>query len=118
MKQIRIILFAALMMVSFAATPANAQARRLTQDEVLKFATSKPQPEYPAVARQLRITGTVEVEISIDTTGNIDGIKVLTGNVALTGNLAATLKRWHFDPIQVDGKPSRAVAVLSFTFRL
>jgi len=105
-------------LMNVTALPVSAQMRRLTHDEAVKAATSKPQPEYPAVAKQLRITGSVEVEVSIDPTGAVDGIKVLTGNPALTGSLASTLKRWHFEPILQDGKPTRAVAVLSFSFKL
>ena len=105
-------------LLGLAALPANAQVRRLTQDEALRAATAKPQPEYPPVAKQLRITGSVEVEVSIDPTGTVDGVKVLSGNAALTGTLMATLKKWHFQPFLEDGKPARAVAVLSFTFKL
>jgi TonB family protein len=105
-------------MLGMTALPVSAQLRRLTHDEAVRAATAKPQPDYPVVAKQLRISGNVEVEVSIDPSGAVDGIKVLTGNPALTGGLASTLKRWHFEPILQDGKPTRAVAVLSFSFKL
>ena len=58
------------------------------------------------------------MEVSIDPTGAVDNVKVLAGNPALTGNAVNTLKRWRFEPFLMDGKPVRAVARLSFNFKL
>jgi len=84
----------------------------------VKAAHTKPQPEYPPVAKQLKIQGRLELEISIDGAGSVESVKVLTGNPALTGTAVNTLKRWRFEPILADGKPVRAVAILSFSFKL
>lgn len=115
--QLTAILFTIL---TFAAAPATSQetVRHLSGDEALKAALNKPQPEYPPVARQLRIQGRVEVEVSIDPSGTVDNVKVLSGNPALTGTLTPTLKRWRFEPILSEGKPVHAIAVLGFSFKL
>jgi protein TonB len=118
-KKMRIKQFSLILIVFWlAVTQLSAQdrVRRLTQEEALKAAVTKPQPEYPAVARQLKIQGRIDVEISIDTSGAVDGVKVISGNSALTGGTVNTLKRWRFSPILSDGAPVRAVAVLSFLF--
>jgi TonB family protein len=109
-----------LMMMGLAAMPLLAQdtVRRLTQEEAVKAAVAKPQPDYPPVARQLRIQGRIEMEISIDPSGSVENVKVVTGNPALTGTALSTLKHWRFEPILSGGKPARAVAVMSFTFKL
>jgi TonB family protein len=101
-------------------TPLHPQdtVRRLTSDEAIRAATAKPQPDYPPVARQLRIQGRVDVEVSIDPTGTVESTRIVAGNAALTGTIANTLKRWHFEPALVDGKPVRAIATISFTFKL
>jgi TonB family protein len=91
--------------------------RRLTQEEAVKAAVNKPQPEYPSIARQLKIQGRVEVEVSIDATGAVENVKPLTGNPALAGTVVSTLKHWHFEPILAEGKPTRAVAVMGFSFK-
>ena len=110
----------ALMIFCIAIPSVQAQetVRRLTQEEAVKAAVSKPQPDYPPVAKQLRIQGRIEVEISIDPSGSVDSVKVLTGNSALTGTALRTLKRWRFEPFQSGGKPVRAVAALTFSFKL
>lgn len=118
MRRIRTSLVFLIACCTMTIAPAQDVVRRLTQEEALKAATSKPQPEYPPVARQLRIQGRIEMELSIDASGQVDGVKTLSGNPALTGMAANTLKHWRFEPIKVDGKPVRAVAVLSFSFKL
>jgi TonB family protein len=57
------------------------------------------------------------LEISITPTGSVDGVKILTGNATLTGAAASALKHWRFEPFTSDGKPFRAVAVISFSFK-
>ena len=113
-------LIVTLMMLWIGATTLAAQdtVRHLTQEEAVKAAVTKPQPEYPPVAKQLKIQGRIELEISIDAAGSVDNVKVLAGNPALTGTAVNTLKRWRFEPILADGKPVRAVAILSFSFKL
>ena len=97
--------------------PAQDTIRRLTQEEAVKAAVSKPQPDYPPVARQLRIQGRIEMEISIDPSGSVDSVRAITGNPALTTTALSTLKHWRFEPILSGGKPVRAIAVLNFTFK-
>ena len=104
--------------ISAASLRSQDAVRRLTHDEAIKAAVTKPQPDYPPVARQLRIQGRIEVELSIDPTGAVTEAKILSGNPALTGTAINTLKRWRFEPVLSDGKAVRAVAVMSFTFKL
>lgn len=92
--------------------------RRITQTEAIKSALSKPQPEYPPIAHQLKVEGRVDLEVSIAPDGTVENVKILTGDATLTGAAVNALKRWRFEPFAVDGKPGRAVAVISFTFKL
>jgi TonB family protein len=100
------------------ALHAQEAVLRLTQEEALKAAVAKPQPDYPPIARQLKLQGRVELEVSIGLSGSVDGAKILTGNPALTGAAVNAVKRWRFEPFLADGKAVRAVAILVFTFKL
>ena len=93
-------------------------ARKVTQAEAMKQAVAKPQPDYPAIARQLKLEGRVEIEASISEDGSVEGVKILNGNAVLTNAAAAAMKRWKFQPFSDSGKPVRAVATLTFTFKL
>jgi periplasmic protein TonB len=93
-------------------------ARKVTQAEAMKQAVAKPQPDYPAIAKQLKLEGRVEIEASISEDGSVEGVKILNGNAVLTNAAAAAMKRWKFQPFTDSGKPVRAVATLTFTFKL
>jgi protein TonB len=83
------------------------------------MAVSKPQPAYPPVARQLHLEGEVKVEASIAEDGSVEDVHPLSGNAVLTGAAVSATKHWRFNPITAaDGKPSKAVAVLSFIFKM
>lgn len=94
------------------------ETRKVTQAEAVKQALAKPQPDYPAMARQLKLEGRVELEASISEEGTVDDVKILNGNPVLTRAAAAAMKRWKFSPFKDAGKPVRAVATLSFSFSL
>ena len=93
-------------------------AKRVTQAEAVKQALAKPQPDYPAIARQLKLEGKVELEASIAEDGSVEAVKILNGNAVLTNAAATAMKRWKFQPFTDGGKSVKAVAVLSFTFKM
>ncbi len=104
----------------FAGT-SGAQAdviRHLTQTEAMKQAIAKPQPDYPAIAKQLKLEGKVEVEASINEAGTVETVRILNGNAVLTNSAAAAMRRWKFQPFTESGKPVKALATLSFIFKL
>lgn len=83
----------------------------------LAAAEIKPQPEYSPLARQLKVSGDVAVELRIGTNGEVESVKVLSGNALLAGPVIKTLKGWKFKPFQSDGEPAVATTVLRFTFK-
>lgn len=91
---------------------------RVTHSEAVRAAVRKSVPEYNPVARQMRVEGDVEVEVRIAPTGDVEAVRVVSGNALLTGNVTKSLKDWKFAPFVSDGKPSPAVANLKFTFKL
>jgi len=91
---------------------------RVSNADAMKAATAKVQPEYPAVAKQLHLEGTVEVEAHIAEDGSVDSVKPVTGNAVLANAAAAALKRWKFTPFTAGGKPVKAVAPVTFNFKL
>lgn len=70
------------------------------------------------MARQLKLEGTVELEAIISEQGTVDDVRIVTGNPVLTKAAAQAVKKWKFTPITEGGKPTKAVAPLSLTFKL
>jgi periplasmic protein TonB len=90
--------------------------RKITQAEAMSAAVSKVQPEYPVLARQLKITGTVELEVVIAESGAVDTVTPVSGNPVLTKPSAESLKKWKFKPFVQDGAPVKAQVVIKFNF--
>lgn len=106
-----------LSVVSMAGLAQDAP-KRVSQQEAIKAAIAKVQPEYPPIAKQLKVTGIVELEAVVDEAGKVEQVKIVTGNPILTAPSAAALKHWKFTPFMSDGKPVKALAPVNFNFRL
>src|SRR5262249_55937675 len=59
------------------ALRADELVRRLSEEEAKKAVTSKVNPEYPAMARQMRLGGKVQVDAYIDTDGKVEKVQVV-----------------------------------------
>jgi protein TonB len=90
--------------------------KRVTKAEAFGAAITKVQPDYPIVARQLKLQGTVEVEATITESGTVAGVREISGNPVLARAASDALKKWKFNPFQDGGKPVKAVATLNFVF--
>jgi protein TonB len=90
---------------------------KMSEQEVRQAATTKVDPEYPAVARQIRVTGEVVVNVVISPTGSVESVKVVRGNTLLTNAAISAVKRWKFTPQTASGKPVGVEANLSFSFK-
>lgn len=92
----------------------NAEERHFSSSEATRAAIAKPQPLYPAMARQLRLQGQVELEAIIEEDGSVREVKIVSGNAVLTAAAVAACKNWKFPPM-ISGK---ATAAISFTFKM
>jgi TonB family protein len=108
--------FSATMLLLMASVSANAETR-ITTAAAMNAAQVRPAPVYPPVAKQMRVQGKVEVEVTIDTEGSVGGVKALTGNALLTRAAMDAVKQWKFTPFSENGTRVDAVAVLSFEFK-
>jgi protein TonB len=95
---------------------AEEITRRVSEDEAKKAITSKVNPEYPPMARQMRLGGKVQVDAYIDTDGKVEKVQVVNGNALLTSAAVSAVKRWKFAPFTTDGKAVKAVAAFTFSF--
>jgi len=92
---------------------------RVSELDARRAVIKKVEPEYPAMARQVRLSGRVQVDVLIDAAGNVEKVTVLQGNVLLSNSAANALKKWRFTPFTgTGGKPAKAVASLTFDFHL
>ena len=94
-----------------------ADPKRLTQAAAMELVTTKVQPAYPAMARQLNLTGAVEVEVVVGQNGAVESAVPVSGSPILTRPAADALKRWKFKPLQENGSAAafRTTIKVNFT---
>ena len=55
-------------------------------------------PDYPLLARQMKVQGSVILEAMIGRDGSIEDLHVLSGPPILAGAAQEAVKQWHFKP--------------------
>jgi protein TonB len=110
------ILMLALLLTAHAST--EEKVLTVTERELRANAVQKVEPEYPAVARQIRLTGEVELEIQVDAAGGVEKANVLRGNTLLTGPSLQAIRKWKFKPFGPEASPARATGPIKFNFQM
>lgn len=90
-------LFAAL--ITASVVPVNVIAQQQTQnDEFIRRAKTKVQPEYPELARKMNITGIVKVAVVVSPSGTVKDARVVGGHPVLAQSALDAAKKWRFEP--------------------
>ena len=90
----------------------------VTEADLRTAALLKIEPDYPAVARQIRLTGNVELEILVDESGGVEKVNVIRGNTLLTGPSLQAIRKWKFKPFGAGGGPVKAAGPIRFSFQM
>ena len=104
--------------LSGGAGLAQDAPKKVTRNEGLNAVTSKVPPEYPPIARQLKIVGDVELEVLVTESGTVEKVNILSGNPVLTRPASEALKKWKFSPFTTDGKAVKALVPVSLSFKM
>ena len=103
-----------------AAVPAkpNVQRVRVSQGVTQGLLTKKVQPEYPSLARQARIQGSVVLRALISKTGQIENLQVVSGHPMLTSSALEAVKQWQYKPYILNGQPVEVETNITVNFSL
>jgi protein TonB len=96
-----------------AATPAKSTVGGRVQEAQLLVS---PQPVLPAIARQQRISGAVNIEATIDASGKVKGVKVLDGHPVLSGAAVNAVLKWRYRPATLNGQPIETTVTIRVLF--
>jgi TonB family protein len=99
-------------------TPGADDRIFLTSRAIRDAALFKQEPEYPAAARQFRLSGEVVVECTVGVDGKVENVLIVHGQPLLNDAVTRAVKKWSFNPFMVDGRPRRVKSTLSFNFQL
>ena len=95
---------------------AQDAPRKITHSEAMSAVVTKVQPEFPALAKQLKIGGEVELDVTIGENGGVEAVAPVSGNPVLTKPAADALKKWKFKPFLRDGNPVKVQAAIKISF--
>jgi TonB family protein len=95
---------------------AQDGTKRVSEADLRKAAVSKVAPEFPPLARQLRISGHAELDVFVSAQGTVEKVEPKSGNAMFTSAAATALKKWKFTPFKSDGKTVKAVGTIRIDF--
>jgi len=75
-------------------------------------------PIYPALARQMRVQGSVELLANIGKDGSITKVSALTGDSVLAHAAIDAVKQWKYKPYYLDDQPVEIQTQITVNFKL
>ena len=75
-----------------------------------------PDPVYPILARQARISGAVVIDAVIDTQGNVVEMQAVSGQPILAMAAMDALRRWKYEPTILGSEPIPVRLLVTITF--
>jgi len=75
-------------------------------------------PEYPPLAKQARVQGTVVLQAVIGKDGTVQDLHVVSGHPLLTGAAIAAARHWLYRPYSLNGEPVEVDTQINVIFTL
>ena len=74
-------------------------------------------PDYPLLARQMKVQGAVSLQALISREGTIQELQILSGPAILAAAAREAVKQWHFKPYMINGQAveTQARILVNFT---
>ncbi len=75
-------------------------------------------PQYPPVARQARISGTVRLRVIISAEGTIEQVELVSGHPLLVQSAMDAVRQWRYQQTLLNGQPVQVETVIDVVFQL
>lgn len=96
----------------------SPETARVPSEQLYAKAKERPLPPYPPIAKAAHAQSTVIVEILVSKTGEVICARALSGPPLVRAAAVAAAIKWKFEPIEVSGKPAKAVGTVAINFKL
>jgi len=101
-----------------ASQPPPVRRVTVPGEAMKKMIVKKVQPQYPPSARQSRVSGTVKVQIVIDTKGNVSHLEFVSGDPRLVPSTVEAVRQWKYKPPTVKGEPVEVDTTVDVVYSL
>jgi TonB family protein len=93
---------------ALAQTSSGESSRTESSKRKIKVRVS---PEYPPLAKQLKVTGKVKIEATVTAEGHVISTKVLGGSPVLVVAAIDAVKKWRYE-----SGPKETIEIVEFDF--
>ena len=97
---------------------AAPQRVRVSQGVTQGLLIHKVQPNYPPLARQARIQGSVVLQAVISKDGAIENLRLMSGHPMLAPAAIDAVKQWRYKPYILNGEPVEVETQITVNFTL
>jgi TonB family protein len=101
-----------------AKVTRNATERVEMSTNASEIVTSPVRPNYPLLARQMKVEGSVILQALIGKDGIIQNLRVVSGPRILAGAAEDAVRQWHFKPHFVGGEAVETQAKITVNFTI
>lgn len=99
--------------------PATDAAERVRMSPNATLALTHPvSPNYPLLARQMKVQGSVIMQALISREGSIQDLQVLSGPAILAAAAREAVKQWRFKPYLQEGQAVETQAKITVNFTI
>lgn len=92
--------------------------RTISKGVITGLAISLPKPNYPPMAKQIRLQGQVSVQVLVDEYGKVVSAKALSGHPLLTVEAQRAAMQARFAPTRLSDQPVKVSGVITYNFVL
>ncbi len=90
----------------------SAFPQETNQGEGKRKPTAKIQPKYPALARQLKLSGKVKLELIVTPDGRVKDTRTIGGSPVLVSAALDAIRMWRYE-----AAPKETVEVIEIEFK-
>jgi len=110
-------------LANISSAPVNVpkpspQMVRVSQGVMEGLLLKRVQPRYPTQALQMRIQGPVQLQATIAKNGDIQNLKVVSGDAVLAHAAQEAVRQWKYKPYYLDGEPVQIETQILVNFKL
>jgi protein TonB len=91
---------------------------RLISSVLQGKAIERRTPNYPPLAKQIHLSGSVSVEVVIALDGRVEVARAISGHPLLVTAAVDAARGWRFEPTLLNGTPVRVSGVIVFNFTM
>jgi protein TonB len=104
----------------FALTlqPTNPKRIRVGGQVMSGKLVSKVEPTYPKQAKKAHVQGTVRLEVVIGKNGEIQDIRLVSGDPVLAKAAVEAVSEWRYQPVLLNGEAVEVVTEIDINFTL